>query len=424
MSHLRSRCRRAPVRSLGVSGALAVTAADVRAAAERIRSAVVHTPTMRSETLSLITGAELSLKFENLQFTASFKDRGAANRLALLTPEERGRGVVAMSQGNHAQAVAHHASRLGIAATIVMPTTTPNVKIVSTEKLGARVVLHGNDLAEAGARARELADGEALVWIAPFDDPAIIAGQGTVALEILADAPDVDVLVVPVGGGGLIAGMAIAAKALRPDMEIIGVEAELYPSMRNALGYRPAPVGGATVAEGIAVAVAGSLTAPIVAALVADVVTVSEARIEEAVGMLLEIEKTVSEGAGAAGLAAVLDDPARFRGRRVAIVLSGGNVDPRILSQIILRGLVHTGRLSRISIDITDVPGSLAAVTTIVGREQGNIIEVAHQRTFSDLSIKGAVLELMVETRDRAHVDRIISALGMAGYHATLGVHP
>ncbi len=403
--------------------ALAVIAADVEAAAARIRGSIVRTPTLRSETLSLITGADISLKFENLQFTASFKDRGAANKLALLTDDERRRGVVAMSQGNHAQAVAHRATRLGIAATIVMPTTTPNVKVASTEKLGARVVLHGLGLAEAGARARELAETEGLVWVAPFDDVAIIAGQGTAALEMLEDAPDLDVLVVPVGGGGLIAGMAVAAKALRPDIEIIGVETELYPSMRNALGFATAPVGGVTVAEGIAVPVAGSLTTPIVRELVAAVVTVSEARIEEAVGLLLEIEKTVSEGAGAAGLAAVLDDPERFRGRRVGLVVSGGNVDPRILAQIILRGLVHTGRLSRISVDISDVPGALAAVTTIVGNEGGNIIEVAHQRTFSDLSIKGAILELMVETRDRPHVERIVNALGAAGYRAVLGVH-
>jgi threonine dehydratase len=403
--------------------AFAVTPADIDAAAERICGAVVHTPTVRSETLSLITGADVVLKFENLQFTASFKDRGAANKLAQLTDDERRRGVVAMSAGNHAQALAHHATRLAIPSVIVMPMTTPNVKVVNTEKLGARVVLYGHDLTEAATRARELVASEGLVWVPPYDDPAIIAGQGTTALELLEDAPDTEIVVVPVGGGGLIAGMAVAAKARRPDLEIIGVEAELFPSMRNALGYPVAPVGGSTVAEGIAVPTAGELTVPIVRALVTDVVTVNEARIEEAVGLLLEIEKTVTEGAGATGLAALLDAPERYQGRRVAVILSGGNVDPRILAQIIMRGLVHSGRLSRISVDITDVPGALARVSTIIGEHGGNIIEVAHQRTFNDLSIKAAVLEFMVETRDRNHVDQIVAALGREGYHVTLGVH-
>jgi threonine dehydratase len=403
--------------------AFAVTPADIDAAAERICGAVVHTPTVRSETLSLITGADVVLKFENLQFTASFKDRGAANKVAQLTDDERRRGVVAMSAGNHAQALAHHATRVGVPSVIVMPTTTPNVKVVNTEKLGARVVLYGRDLAEAATRARELVVSEGLVWVPPYDDAAIIAGQGTTALELLNDAPDIEVVVVPVGGGGLIAGMAVAAKARRPDIEIIGVETELYPSMRNALGYPVAPVGGSSVAEGICVPTAGELTAPIVRALVTDVVTVTEARIEEAVGLLLEIEKTVTEGAGATGLAALLESPERYKGRRVAIILTGGNVDPRILAQIIMRGLVHSGRLSRISVDITDVPGALARVSTIIGELGGNIIEVAHQRTFNDLSIKAAVLEFMVETRDRNHVDQIVAALGREGYHATLGVH-
>ncbi len=403
--------------------AFAVTPADIDAAAERICGAVVHTPTVRSETLSLITGADVALKFENLQFTASFKDRGAANKLAQLTDDERRRGVVAMSAGNHAQALAHHATRLGIPSVIVMPTTTPNVKVVNTEKLGARVVLHGRDLTEAATRARELVTSEGLVWVPPYDDAAIIAGQGTTALELLDDVSDIEVIVVPVGGGGLIAGMAVAAKARCPDIEIIGVETELYPSMRNALGHPAARVGGSSVAEGICVPTAGELTTPIVRALVADVVTVTEARIEEAVGLLLEIEKTVTEGAGATGLAALLESPERYRGRRVAIILTGGNVDPRILAQIIMRGLVHSGRLSRISVDITDVPGALARVSTIIGELGGNIIEVAHQRTFNDLSIKAAVLELMVETRDRNHVDQIVTALGREGYHVTLGVH-
>lgn len=397
---------------------LPVRLADVLDAQRALAGRIVRTPTLPSLTLSRICGAELWVKFENLQFTSSFKDRGACYRLLALSAEERQRGVIAMSAGNHAQGLAHHATLLGIPSTIVMPRFTPNIKVAGTEALGARVVLHGADLAEAQARAEALAAAEGLMMVPPFDDAAIIAGQGTVALEMLDDVPELDVLVVPVGGGGLIAGMAVAATAVKPGIEIVGVESELYPSMIAALddGATALP-GGATVAEGIAVARAGALTLPIVQALVTEVMAVREATIEHAMNLFLDIEKTVAEGAGAAGLAAVLEHPAHFAGRRVGLVLTGGNVDPRILASVIMRGLVRSGRLARLDIDIGDVPGSLAAVTAIVGRLGGNIVEVGHQRLFSDLSIRNAQLELAVETRDRGHTTQIIEALVAAGYH-------
>jgi threonine dehydratase len=395
-----------------------VTFDDVLAAQKAITGMVVHTPTMRSQTLSHILGIDVWVKFENLQFTSSFKDRGACNRLLQLTPEEAARGVIAMSAGNHAQGVAYHATRLGIPSTIVMPQYTPNVKVAGTEALGARVVLHGADIIEAKAKAEELAAAEGLVWVPPFDDPAIIAGQGTAAIEMLEDAPEIDTIVVPVGGGGLIAGMAIAAAALRPDVKVIGVETELYPSMVSALdgGATPVP-GGQTVAEGIAVGVSGVLTTPIVRELVAETLVVRESTIEHAMNLFLDIEKTVAEGAGAAGLAAVLEHPDRFVGRKVGLVLTGGNVDPRILASVIMRGLVRSGRLARVDVDISDIPGSLARVTTIIGELGGNIVEVAHQRLYSDLTIRSAVLELAIETRDRPHTERIIAGLCAAGYH-------
>ena len=404
--------------------ALAVTVEDVRAAAIAIAGQVVHTPTLRSRTLSAITGVELWVKFENLQFTSSFKDRGSLNRLLQLTPDERRRGVIAMSAGNHAQGLAYHATRLGIPSTIVMPKLTPNTKVAGTEALGAKVVLHGKDIAEAMVLARSMAEEQGLVWVPPYDDPAIIAGQGTVALEMLADVPELDTLVVPVGGGGLIAGMAIAAKGLRPDVHVVGVESERYPSMANAMDHAGRPVGGTTVAEGIAVPVAGGLTVPVVEALVDEVIVVTEDLIEQAINLFLEIEKTVAEGAGATTLAAVLARPEHFAGRKVGLVLSGGNIDARVLANVILRGLVRSGRLSRISVDITDSPGSLAGVTRIVGEQAGNIVEGGHQRLFSDLGIKDAVLELAIETRDRMHTARIVYALEQEGYRVERGVHP
>jgi threonine dehydratase len=376
---------------------------------------------MRSETLSLITGANLWLKFENLQYTASFKDRGALYRLLQLTPAERRRGVVAVSAGNHAQGVAYHATRLGIPATIVMPRSTPNVKVASTEALGALVVLHGDDLAAAHAEAEARAERDGLVWVAPFDDVHVIAGQGTVGLELFADVPDLDVVVVPVGGGGLLAGIAVVAAERAPHVELIGVETELYPSMINALHGGGDVPGGATIAEGIAVHRSGRITSEIVGALVDDVVAVPEATIEQAVNLLLEIEKTVAEGAGAAGLAAVLATPERFKGRNVGLIVTGGNIDPRLLASVIMRGLVRSGRLSRLSVGVSDAPGSLSRVTAIVAELRGNIVEVSHQRLFSDLSVKNTMLELAVETRDREHADRIVEALEAAGYPVRRG---
>ncbi len=403
----------------GAVTTLPVTYADVLDAAAAVAGSIVHTPTLRSQTLSAFTGAEIWVKFENLQFTGSFKDRGAANRVRMLSPEERARGVVAVSAGNHAQALAHHATRAGVPVTIVMPRFTPNVKVHNTEVLGARVVLCGDDLGEAMVRAREIEADEGLVWVPPYDDPAVIAGQGTCALELLADAPELDTVVVPVGGGGLLAGMALVLHEQRPDLTILGVQTELYPSMVAALHHTRAHCGGSTVAEGIAVPTAGRLTTPIIERYVDEVLTVSEPAIEQAMFLLLEIEKTVAEGAGAAGLAAVLAHPDRFAGRRVGLVLSGGNVDPRILAQVIMRGLVRSGRLTRVLVDISDVPGSLGRVSAIVGDLGGNIIEVSHQRVFSDLSLKSAVLELMFETRDRAHADAIIVAVRTAGFHVS-----
>jgi threonine dehydratase len=404
-----------------VSGAaeLPVTLADVQAAAAALEGQIVRTPTMRSATLSAITGADVHLKFENLQFTSSFKDRGALHRLLHLEPAERARGVIAVSAGNHAQGVAHHATRLGIPSTIVMPRTTPNVKVAATEALGAAVVLHGEDLAAATARAEELARSQGLVWVAPFDDPYVIAGQGTVALEMLADAPDLDCLVVPVGGGGLIAGMAVVYAALAPSVELLGVETDLYPSMAVALHGRGVVPGGTTIAEGIAVATPGRLTEPIVEALVADVLTVPEDTIEQAINLLLDIEKTVAEGAGAAGLAALLDQPQRFKDRKVGLVISGGNIDPRLLASVILRGLVRTGRLSRLTLEVLDMPGVLGRVAAICGEQGANIVEVGHQRLFSDLSVKRTGLDLAVETRDRDHADRLVAALEAAGFRVS-----
>ena len=397
------------------------TFADVQAAAAGLAGRVVRTPTVWSETLSAICGAEIWLKFENLQFTSSFKDRGACWRLLQLSDAERSRGVIAVSAGNHAQGVAHHARHLGIPATIVMPRFTPNVKVAATEALGATVVLHGDDLAGAMVEAeRRRVDGD-LVFIPPFDDPWVIAGQGTCGIELFEDAPPLDVVVVAVGGGGLISGISLVASATSPSTKIIGVQTAGYPSMVRALANDPTPVpGGSTIAEGIAVARAGVLTTPIVRQYVSDVVTVTEEQIEDAVNLLLDIEKTVSEGAGAAGLAAILADPSRFAGKRVAIIVCGGNIDPRVLASIIMRGLVRSGRLSRMTLDLPDLPGALAKVATIVGDMGANIVEVAHQRLFTDLSVKSTALELAVETRGREHANQLAAALRQAGYPVRL----
>ncbi len=400
---------------------LPVTYDDVVAAAERLEGAVQRTSSSRSRTLSQVLGCDVVLKFENLQFVASFKERGALNRLAQLSEQERAGGVVAMSAGNHAQAVAYHATRLGIDATIVMPTSTPFVKVQRTRELGATVVLRGEGLAESGAEALRLAEEEGRTYIHPFDDPAVIAGQGTCALEMLADHPDLDVLVVPVGGGGLIAGMAVAARHLRPDIELVGVQTERYPAMADRVHHTTSVIGGSTIAEGIAVPSTGRFTGQIIDALVDDVVTVTEEHIEEAMNLLLEIEKVVTEGAGATGIAALIEHPARFAGRSVGVVLSGGNVDPRLLASVIMRGLIRDGRLSRLHIEVPDVPGSMGSVTTILGDLGANIVEILHQRMFVDLSAKSAEIEVTVETLDHEHVERVVAALEKAGYLVQVG---
>jgi threonine dehydratase len=362
----------------------------------------------------------LFLKFENLQFTASFKERGAFNKLQALTADERKRGVIACSAGNHAQGVAYHAKRLGIPATIVMPEATPFNKVRQTKTHDAKVVLKGADVADATDVALEIAAKENLVFVHPYDDPAIIAGQGTVALEMLAERPDLDVLLVPIGGGGLIAGMATAAKALKPSIEIIGVEAALFPSMYQATHNLKIEAGGQTIAEGIAVRRPGTLTRPIVEKLVREILLADETAIERAVQMLLEIEKTVCEGAGAAGIAALIAHPGRFQGKKVGVVLSGGNIDSRLLSSILMRGLVRAGQLVRLRVEISDTPGQLAHIAQLIGNAGGNIVEVYHQRLFHDVPVKMADLDVVCETRDAAHVVEILQLLKSKGYRGQL----
>jgi threonine dehydratase len=399
--------------------ALPVTLQDVQAAAARIKGAVVHTPCLRSETLSRIANADIWLKFENLQFTASFKERGALNTLLQLTPEERQRGVIAMSAGNHAQGVAYHAGRLGIPTTIVMPAFTPNMKVTHTRGHGAKVVLHGNTLAEAGAEAHRLAAAQKLVFVHPYDDPRIIAGQGTIALEMLQDVPDLDTLVAPVGGGGMIAGCAVAARGMKPELKVVGVETAGYSAMRQQLAGEPVTAGGDTIAEGIAVRDIGELPLKLCRALLEKVVSVDEVAIERAIALLLEVEKTVVEGAGAAGLAALLAYHELFTGRKVGLVLSGGNIDTRLLASVLLRGLVRDGRIVRLRLMIGDAPGQLARVATVIGKSGGNIVEVQHQRLFGVVA-KATELDVTVETRDRAHVRELMTALEADGFKVHL----
>jgi threonine dehydratase len=395
----------------------APTIDDIRAAARLIQDAVEHTPTRHSDTLSRMTGAEIHLKFENLQYTASFKERGALNKLLSLTDEQKKRGVAAMSAGNHAQGVAYHAGRLGIPATIVMPVGTPFTKVKHTKDFGARVILEGAMLSESYARALQIAQEEGLTFVHPYDDPAVIAGQGTVALEMLADAEEpLDVLVVPIGGGGLISGVAIAAKAINPAIEIYGVQTRAYPSMYDNFKSANLPSAGQTIAEGIAVKDPGKLTREIVRTHVRDILLVDEAQIERALAALLEIEKTVVEGAAAAAFAAVLDNKPLFHGRRVGIVLSGGNIDMRLLSNVILRELSREGRLMSLEIEIEDRPGLLARVATLVGEAGGNILEVSHNRMMTDMPVKSAYLGMVVEARDSGHADEIRKALTDAGF--------
>ena len=388
----------------------------MRTAASAIEGAVEHTPTRLSRTLSEIAGCEIWLKFENLQFTASFKDRGALNKLLSLTQAERGRGVIAMSAGNHAQGVAYHAGRLSIPATIVMPLGTPFNKVQHTKGFGARVVLDGTTLTESFARAQDIAAEENLVFVHPYDDPKVIAGQGTVALEMLADAPMLDALVVPIGGGGLISGIATAAKALRPAIDIYGVQTRAYPSMYDAVKGENLPCAGQTMAEGIAVKQPGALTTPIIRALVKDILLVGESDIEHAIASLLEIEKTLVEGAAAAAYAAVTANRELFAGRKVGLVLSGGNVDMRLLSNVIVRELSREGRILSLVIEIVDMPGILARVATLVGEAGGNILEVSHNRMMTDTSAKLADLGMTVEARDAEHAADIRKTLEKAGF--------
>lgn len=390
---------------------------DVREAARRIASSVIRTPFIRSQTLSDITGAEIWIKLENLQFTSSFKERGAANKLRLLSADEARRGAIAMSAGNHAQAVAYHAQRLGIAATIVMPKSTPFVKVSRTRHHGARVLLEGETLADAAAFARTLAAKENLVFVHPYDDPAIIAGQGTVALEMLDERPDLDCIVVPVGGGGLAAGVAVAAHAGDRPVDVVGVEVESYAAAAQTLAGVAVSVGGATIAEGIAVRDVGALPISILRSNNVAVLTVFERQIERAVILLVEIEKTVVEGAGAAPLAAMLAHRERFVGKRVGLVISGGNIDTRILANVLMRGLVHDGRLIRLTVEVQDRPGALAKITDSVARSGGNIVEVQHQRFFGALSANIAEIELLIEAQDAPHADAIVEGLRAGGAH-------
>jgi threonine dehydratase len=392
--------------------------ADIRAAADRLHGQVLETPCVESRTISQLLGAQVFLKFENLQFTASFKERGACNKLAQLSPDERRRGVIAMSAGNHAQGVAYHAQRLGLRAVIVMPCFTPGVKIERTRSFGAEIVLYGDTLDEARNHAQKLAQEQQLVFVHPYDDEDIVAGQGTVGLEMLAAVPTLDTLVVAVGGGGLVSGVAVAARALKPRIEVIGVQTLRFPNMFNAIKHAALPQGGSTIAEGIAVGTPGQVTQEIVAKCVDDMVLVDEGDIEQALVMLLEIEKTLVEGAGAAPLAAMLKDPGRFRGRQVGLVLGGGNIDPMLLAAIIERGLVRGGRLARIRVNARDVPGSLARITALVSEAGANINEVHHQRAFTLLAAQNVEIELVLQTRGPDHIRAVLEVLQQGGFPA------
>jgi threonine dehydratase len=400
--------------------ALPISMQDVLAAQQRIGDQLSATPCLHSRTLSELTGAQLYIKFENLQFTASFKERGALNRLLQLTPAERLRGVCTMSAGNHGQAVAYHAHRLGVPATIVMPRHTPFVKVEHTRSHGAEVVLHGDTLSEAFEHALGIIAARQLVLVHPYDDPAVMAGQGTVAIEMLAAMPQLEMMVVPIGGGGLISGIAVASRELKPSLELIGVQTESYPSMPAALRGEEAHCTGNTIAEGIAVKSAGRLTRQVVRELVRDIVLVSEADLESGIGLLLNVEKTVAEGAGAAGLAAVLAQPERYRGRHVGLVLSGGNIDPRLLASVIMRELVRAQRIVTLRIPIPDQPGVLSRVTQVVGDNGGNILDVFHRRLSTNVPAKSATLELSFEARDARHAQEVVAAIRAAGFDPTV----
>jgi threonine dehydratase len=394
---------------------MSITLADIEAARRTIAGQVLRTPMLPAPRLSALTGASVVVKYENLQVTNSFKERGALNKLAALTAAERARGVIAMSAGNHAQAVAYHAARLRIPATIVMPLTTPFVKVEATRAHGAKVLLEGETLTEAQARAQAIAKEKGLTFVHPYDDSLVIAGQGTIALEMLEEAPDLDMLAVPIGGGGLIAGIAVAARGVKPSIEVVGAEAALYPSVWNVLHEEERPCGGPTLAEGIAVKNVGVLTCPIIRELVSDIVLVGEAHLERAVNAYLTLQKTMAEGAGAAGLAAMLASPDRFRGRKVGLILCGGNIDPRILASVMVRELEREERIVSFRLTIPDRPGVLGQIATRLGQLGTNILEVDHRRLFLDVPAKGAKLDITVETRDRAHAEEVLRALAADG---------
>jgi threonine dehydratase len=403
---------------------MTITLSDIERARGRIRGEVVETPLEHSKTLSALTGARVYLKFENHQFTASFKERGALNRLLDLTSDERRRGVIAMSAGNHAQAVAYHCKRLGVPACIVMPRTTPNAKVEQTRVFGAEIILHGSGFDEARTFAMDEAQRRQLTLVHPFDDPAIVAGQGTLGVEMLEQAPLLDALIVPIGGGGLISGVAVAAKALRPDMEIVGVQAQRYPAAYAAFHRcEPDGSGGGTVAEGIAVKSPGALTMALIRQHVDDIVLVDEDDIERAIFMLLEIEKTLAEGAGAASFAALLRYPERFSGRSVGLVISGGNIDMMILSSILQRGLVRSHRLVKLRVEIDDVPGSLGRLTQLLGELDSNIIDIGQQRTFGGSSVRTAIVELVLQMRGEEQADQVVAVLKQRGFDARLEDH-
>ncbi|MEO5937729.1 MAG: threonine ammonia-lyase [Sphingomonas sp.] len=397
-----------------------VTIDDIRTAHSRIRDSIVRTPTFISKTLSDLTGATVHLKFENLQFTAAYKERGALNTLLQLDDAARSAGVIAASAGNHAQGLAYHANRLGIPSTIVMPTNTPTVKVVQTEGHGATVILEGDTFDAAYAHARELEAQRGYTFVHPFDDPRIVAGAGTVAIEMLEDVPTIDTFITPIGGGGLISGMAVVAKAADHRVEVIGVEAELFPSMYNRIKGTQYPCAGDTLAEGIAVKEPGAITSAMVRQLVDDIVLVSERSLEQSVSLLLQIEKSVVEGAGAAGLAALLQHPERFKGKTVGVVLCGGNIDTRLLANVLLRDLARSGRLARLRIKLQDQPGALFNVARIFDQQRVNILELSHQRIFTKLPAKGLFLDVECETRDRDHLDRLVAALKIADYDVSL----
>lgn len=399
---------------------MTLTLNNIRAAADRLRGHILETPCTSARTLSSVTGAQVFLKFENLQFTAAFKERGALNKLLTLTPRQRRSGVIAMSAGNHAQGVAYHAKRLGVPAVIVMPQFTPNVKVEHTRAHGAEVILQGDTFDETSEFTRTLARRRRLTLVHPYDDPDVIAGQGTIALEMLEQQPGLNTLLVPIGGGGLIAGMAIAAKGVRPDIEIIGVQSERFPAMAQIIARKPVRCERYTVAEGIAVRNPGKVTRAVVRDLVKDILLVSEGDLEQAVLLLLQIEKTVVEGAGACGLAALLKHRTQFRRRRVGLVLCGGNIDLLILSSIIQRGLARNGQLVRLRVETRDVPGELARISGVIGLAGGNVIEVHHQRAFSAEPLQTALVEFTLQTRGHLHLDQILTSLHQAGLRASL----